>query len=141
MKFIFAPSNHFHCLLFPTHTGTSVNQMIGECKRFMAYDIVKALEKRKCYSLLEVLSKNVPPRERRIGKLHQVFFPSFDSRICYDEKMIEQKLEYIHHNPVKGKWSFVEDFVEYQHSSARFYELNELIEGVELEHYKDITGE
>ena len=36
--------NHFHVLLFPTHSGTSVNKMVGECKRFMAYDIVNNLK-------------------------------------------------------------------------------------------------
>ena len=32
-------------------------------------------------------------------------------------------LDYIHHNPVSGKWSLVNDFAEYEHSSASFYEL------------------
>ena len=51
--------------------------------------------------------------------------------------MLEQKLEYIHHNPVSGKWNLVDDFCDYEHSSASFYE------GVEQEndiitHYKEI---
>jgi hypothetical protein len=33
--------NHFHVLLYPTHSGTSLNKLIGEGKRFMAYDIVR----------------------------------------------------------------------------------------------------
>ena len=37
--------------------------------------------------------------------------------------MIEQKLEYIHHDPAKGKWKLVDDFTKYPHSSAGFYEL------------------
>jgi REP element-mobilizing transposase RayT len=37
--------NHFHVMLYPTDTGTSINKMVGECKRFMAYDIVQALKK------------------------------------------------------------------------------------------------
>lgn len=36
--------NHFHVLLYPTHTGTSINKRVGECKRFMAYDIVQSLK-------------------------------------------------------------------------------------------------
>jgi hypothetical protein len=55
-------------------------------------------------------------------QIHQVLNPSFDARKCYDLKMIEQKLEYIHHNPVRGKWSLVEDFTKYPHSSDAFYE-------------------
>ena len=46
--------NHFHVLLYPTHTGTSINKMIGECKRFMAYDIVQSLRCQGKKALLEL---------------------------------------------------------------------------------------
>ena len=80
----------------------------------------------------------VEKKERLIGKLHQVFRLSFDARKCFSEKMIEQKLEYIHHNPVKGKWDLVKDFTSYPHSSAAFYELG-LQEKFEITHYKDLN--
>jgi hypothetical protein len=32
-----------------------------------------------------------------------------------------QKLEYIHNNPVQGKWKLVEYPEDYKYSSARFY--------------------
>jgi hypothetical protein len=35
---------------------------------------------------------------------------------------IEQKLNYIHLNPMRGKWSLVSDPTEYYYSSCRFYE-------------------
>ncbi|MBK9226107.1 MAG: hypothetical protein IPL67_03360 [Ignavibacteria bacterium] len=44
------------------------------------------------------------------------------------EKFIRQKLNYMHKNPVSGKWKLVENYLDYIHSSARFYELGE--EGV-----------
>jgi REP element-mobilizing transposase RayT len=56
-------------------------------------------------------------------KIHQVFKPSFDARLILDEKMLFQKMDYIHNNPVRGKWNLVSDFVLYPHSSAAFYEL------------------
>ena len=37
---------------------------------------------------------------------------------------IQQKLDYIHLNPVSKKWKLTNDFREYEHSSAKFYELN-----------------
>ena len=52
--------------------------------------------------------------------------------------MVEQKLDYIHHNPVKGKWALVEDFALYPHSSAGFYELGEHDNMAPLVHYKDL---
>lgn len=40
----------------------------------------------------------------------------------YIREVIEQKMDYIHANPVKGKWNLVKDFVDYKYSSASFYE-------------------
>src|SRR5687768_14242897 len=37
--------NHAHVLLYPTHSGTSLSKIIGDGKRFMAYDIVNAMRK------------------------------------------------------------------------------------------------
>lgn len=36
--------------------------------------------------------------------------------------VVFQKLEYIHHNPCKGKWMLVDDPVDYRFSSYEFYE-------------------
>ena len=128
--------NHIHVLLFPTHTGTSLDKYVGEGKRFMAYDIVNNLKKSNKTSLLQILQEGVEEKEKLKGKKHQVFQLSFDSRKCYNEKMIEQKLDYIHHNPVSGKWNLAEDFTKYMHSSARYYELNEI--HADVTHYKDL---
>ncbi|NVJ45491.1 MAG: transposase [Cytophagia bacterium] len=40
----------------------------------------------------------------------------------WSRKTVEQKLDYIHFNPVSGKWNLSEDFSKYYHSSASFYE-------------------
>lgn len=37
-------------------------------------------------------------------------------------KIAKQKIEYIHANPVKGKWRLAKDDLDYYYSSARFYE-------------------
>jgi hypothetical protein len=132
--------NHFHVLLYPTHSGTSLNRMVGSGKRFMAYDIVNSLERSNKIDLLEQLRWGVQRKEKLKGKLHQVFRLSFDARKCFSEKMVEQKLDYIHHNPVRGKWQLVDDFTRYAHSSAGFYELGE--EGrFSVMHYKDLVVE
>jgi putative transposase len=52
---------------------------------------------------------------------------------------LEQKLNYIHLNPMRGKWSLVEDPSDYFYSSCSFYE-----KGVKnfdfLEDYRDWLG-
>lgn len=37
----------------------------------------------------------------------------------------EQKLDYIHHNPVEGVWNLADTYLDYPYSSARYYELDE----------------
>ena len=130
--------NHLHALLYPTQG--SLNKFTANGKRFMAYEMVKRLEQGKRYALLKELEQGVQPNEKQKGKKHQVFRLSFDARKCFDEKMVEQKLDYMHHNPVQGKWRLVEDHVDYRHSSAMFYETG--VHGVyEVTHYKEIEVE
>ena len=40
----------------------------------------------------------------------------------YSDKVFEQKLDYIHHNPVQEKWKLAEEPAGYKYSSAKFYE-------------------
>jgi hypothetical protein len=133
--------NHLHVLLYLSHGGTSLNKLVGEGKRFIAYDIVSRLKGKGNHELLEVLRQGVEPQEKVKGKKHQVFRLSFDARLCYSEKMVEQKLDYIHHNPVSGKWNLVNDFCDYAHSSAAFYETGKVDDKATIVHYKDVGGE
>ena len=54
----------------------------------------------------------------------------------YSLKVIEQKLDYIHANPVQGKWMLAYSPIEYEFSSASFYEDNRDNFGF-LTHYLD----
>ena len=40
----------------------------------------------------------------------------------WSRKVAQQKLDYIHRNPVSGKWILAKDNIAYYYSSARFYE-------------------
>ncbi len=130
--------NHIHILLHPTNSKKILNDLVSEGKRFMAYSIVGKLKKLEKSKLLEQLADGVQENEKKKGKKHQVFRLSFDARECFTEKMLEQKLDYIHHNPVKGKWSLADDFTDYKHSSAAFYEL--AVDNDYITHYKELNG-
>ncbi|MBN4065949.1 hypothetical protein JYT51_01290 [Candidatus Amoebophilus asiaticus] len=114
--------NHLHFLIFLDQESKEINKIVANGKRFMAYEIVKILKTKNRNNFINILSKGVHINERRKGKLHQVFQPSFDCKICLSEEFIIQKLEYMHHNPVSGKWNLVDDYIDYLHSSAKFYE-------------------
>jgi REP element-mobilizing transposase RayT len=132
--------NHFHFMVYLPDIPVTLNKLVANGKRFMAYDIVSRLKIRQENKLLFLLCNAVSASERSKGKQHMVFSLSFDAKICYSEKMIEQKLDYMHHNPVTGKWNLVDDYTDYIHSSARFYELNE--QGIyPVTHYKEIIGD
>jgi len=114
--------NHLHVLLYFPEMPKSLNTIIGNAKRFMAYEIIKKLEEKRAHKLLDHLHNCVKKREQKKGQIHKVFDESFDAKDCYSMDFIFQKLDYIHHNPVRKKWELVSDFTDYDHSSASFYE-------------------
>jgi hypothetical protein len=63
---------------------------------------------------------------------YQVWTHENHAEILYSNKFIEQKLDYIHQNPVRS--GIVEKPEEYRYSSARAYaELESLLEIIKLE--------
>lgn len=88
----------------------------------MAYEIIRRLEESKANNLLDLLHGGVKKREQKKGQIHKVFEESFDAKECYNEEFIFQKLDYIHRNPISKKWNLVNDFADYEYSSASFYE-------------------
>jgi len=91
----------------------------------MAYEIVRRLEEKGHSHLVPLLARGVQKAEVKKGKKHQVFRLSFDAKELSSDQEVEAVLDYIHHNPVNGKWTLATDFVSYPYSSARFYEFGE----------------
>lgn len=118
--------NHLHVILYFPSAAYNLNMMISNAKRFMAYEMIRRLEAQQRNDLLELLHGAVTKRESRKGQLHRVFEESFDAKGLYSEPFFFQKLDYIHYNPVRGKWNLVNDYTDYEHSSASFYELGKV---------------
>jgi REP element-mobilizing transposase RayT len=115
--------NHIHALIAFRHTqGQSINAIVGNAKRFMSYALVKKLQDQNQDEVLRQLASFVNPTEKLRGKLHEVFEPSFDWKECVTDKFIEQKVNYIHENPCRGKWSLANEPKDYKHSSAFYYQ-------------------
>jgi REP element-mobilizing transposase RayT len=114
--------NHVHVLLYFSEMPKTLNAVIGNGKRFIAYEIINRLIAANDESMLAKLSAGVKDRERKKGQIHKVFKESFDAKKCTSTVFIYQKLDYIHHNPTSGKWMLAKDFIGYEHSSASFYE-------------------
>ena len=111
-------------------------QVMGEHKRedvqrdflkFTSQQMLKHLRNNNSPILNELL---VDAKDRK----YQVWERNSLSVELYSEKVLAQKLDYIHLNPVQaGLCSLPE---EYEYSSARFYEKNELHFDF-LNHYED----
>ena len=113
--------NHFHALIGFRNTGKSINSIVGNGKRFMAYELIERLNDSGQYEILKQLRSFVNATDRKRGKLHEPFEPSFDWKECIGAEFIEQKLDYMHGNPCQEHWKLVENPEEYTHSSARYY--------------------
>ena len=114
--------NHIHVLIaFRNTQGESINSIVGSGKCFMAYDIIKRLRKLGKFNVLRKLERLVNKKEKLKGKLHEIFEPSFDWKMCDTENLVDQKLDYIHENPCRGKWQLCQQLEDYVHSSACFY--------------------
>jgi len=114
--------NHAHFLIHVPEGGR-INSMLAAGKRFMAYGIVGGLKAAHKSELLERLAAGVRLSDRARGQKHRVFATSTDIKECHDGRMIDQKLRYIHANPVSKKWRLADDALDYPHSSFAFYTL------------------
>ena len=113
--------NHMHGVIAFSNCGKKINTIVGNGKRFMAYEIVNRLKEMNVVNVLERLTNAVDECDRLRGKHHEVWEDSFDWKECYNEEIILQKLDYIHNNPCKGKNPLAKDPCDFAHSSAKFY--------------------
>lgn len=118
--FVIMP-NHVHTLLTFTDSPIKINTVIGNAKRFMAYEIIKRIGQSRNHDLLKRLNNSVKASGVRKNKLHNVWENSFDWKYCESDYFKYQKLDYIHTNPCTGKWNLSSNPEAYIHSSAAFY--------------------
>lgn len=116
--------NHFHCILaLDERAGRSLNVILSNGKRFIAYDIIKRIKRSGYIPVLDHLSLSLSKSEIIRKQKHKVFLPSFDSSLIDDLDSLHRVMNYIHKNPVSKGWALVDDWREYDFSSASFYEL------------------
>jgi len=70
--------NHLHVMISFSQTKKSINKIIGDGKRFMAYELIKRLEQKGLKHILEKLEKAVSPvaksgaKNMKYGKSHLI---------------------------------------------------------------------
>ena len=136
IAFVIMP-NHLHAIVHFPAPGFNLNTIIANGKRFMAYQIINRLEAAANKELLLHLKSLVTLREKKKGQLHKVFKDSFDAKPIFSNSFLMQKINYVHYNPVIGKWKLAKSFVGYEHSSASFYE-EQVVKRFRPVHYMDL---
>ncbi|OOQ59654.1 hypothetical protein BC343_05685 [Mucilaginibacter pedocola] len=134
--FVIMP-NHVHAILHLPNDGLDLNKVVSNGKRFMAYALIDRLKSQKEDGLLSKLSAACSELERAKGQIHKVFESSFDAKPIFTLPFLHQKLDYIHHNPVSGKWRLCEEYTDYAHSSAAFYIDGKVHEQIAIADYRE----
>ncbi len=70
--------NHIHVLIDFARSTKKINTVVGDGKRFMAYEIIKRLKKKGETETLALLEKAVTAKSKDKGKNYEVWEESFD---------------------------------------------------------------
>jgi len=110
--FVIMP-NHFH-------TVWKINDSINKS------DFQRDLLKFTGQTILRDLEQNHPEIDRTLyvgakDRKYQFWERNPLSIPLYSQKVVEQKINYIHANPVQPKWSLANEPQDYKYSSAGFY--------------------
>lgn len=76
----------------------------------------------KFRAILELENKLHLYKVDAANKKHEIWQRDSLGIEIYSREVARQKLNYIHGNPIKGKWSLAKDDISYYYSSAKFYE-------------------
>jgi REP element-mobilizing transposase RayT len=105
--------NHIHLIA----SAENLAKEVKELKSWTAREIVARIEARGAQAFLDVFRAEKEPR-RRLSD-YQVWQPDSHPKAIDGLAMMQQKVEYIHNNPVRR--GYVDDPVHWRYSSARNY--------------------
>ncbi|MGG9970944.1 transposase [Ferruginibacter sp. SUN002] len=109
--FVIMP-NHIH-LIWQQNKLNGKETPQGSLLKYTGHEFLKILKTENKSHLYEVNAAN---------KKHEIWQRDSLGIKIYSVKVAKQKLEYVHNNPVAGKWQLSNDYLSYHYSSARFYE-------------------
>ncbi|HEY5535562.1 MAG TPA: transposase [Ignavibacteria bacterium] len=116
VAYVFLPE-HFHMIA----KSKELIKTIQLIKMFSAKEIVKQLKVDNKSQILSLLKQN--KKEYKRNSDYQVWQEGFIPKEIMNDEMLNQKIEYIHYNPVKK--GLVNEPFEWKYSSAYTYEKNE----------------
>lgn len=106
--------NHLH-LIWQFHDGIIRSDFQRDFLKYTAKGIIERMKETQD-NLLEKCIVNAMDRKIQIWERNSLHFE------IYSEKVLLQKLNYLHNNPVSKKWKLSDTPETYPWSSASFYE-------------------
>ena len=113
--------NHLHLVV----SSDDISKTVKKFKSYTAKEILKLLQTRNVTTILEQFA--FYKKAHKTHTEYQVWQEGFQPKLIQSKKMMREKIEYIHNNPVKR--GYVDETVYWRYSSARNYDgLDGLIE-------------
>ncbi|MBL6944200.1 MAG: transposase [Bacteroidales bacterium] len=108
--------NHLH-IIWAENKNIRKESAKASFFKFTAHQFLKTL-KIEDQSLLKLFLVNKSDRKYQFWQRN-----TLDIEILSDN-MFDQKLNYLHNNPLQMQWQLVNDPIKYRYSSASYYEKN-----------------
>ena len=112
--FVIMPS-HVHVIIKPI--SDSIGAIVQQFGSFTAHEILKKLRADNQKDLLDLFQQ-----KKRDDRHEHSIWQDIQAKNIYSMNFLQQKMGYIHQNPVAKDWKLVEDRADYLYSSAGFYD-------------------
>ena len=110
--------NHIHLIIY-FKAENRLSDFMRDFKKYTSVEIIRKVIEQRWQDLLTKLKSSSK------GRKFQVWQHRFDDVFLESKWLIEQKLDYIHSNPLQEQWQLVKDATDYEYSSAKFYYLDQ----------------
>ena len=112
--FVIRPS-HLHAIIKPE--SDPIGEIIQQFGSFTAHEILKKLREHNQKELLEIFQQ-----KKRDQRHEYSIWQDIQAKNIYSLDFLQQKMEYIHQNPVAKDWKLAGDRADYPYSSAGYYD-------------------
>lgn len=113
--FVIMPS-HLHAIIKPI--GNTVGTVLQQFGSFTAHEVLKKLSADHQQDLLDLFQE-----KKRDSRHEHSIWQDIQAKNIYSMKFLQQKVEYIHQNPMGKDWKLVKDRADYLYSSVGYYDL------------------
>jgi REP element-mobilizing transposase RayT len=112
--FVIMPS-HLHAIIKPE--SSTIGEIVQQFGSFTAHEILKKLRADNQKELLDLFHQ----LKRDVRHDHSIW-QDIQAKNIYSMDFLQQKMDYIHQNPVSREWKLAGDRADYPYSSAGYYD-------------------